>query len=55
MTMPQIDAEIEARLLSFTSWRSVSIPVISRISSTPNCAIASSMAFCSLAAGNNAC
>ena len=55
MTMPQIDAEIEARLLSFTSLRSVSMPVISRISSTPNCEMASSIAFCSLAAGNSAC
>ena len=55
MMMPNTDAEIEARLLSFTSLRSVSMPVISRISSTPNCDTASSIAFCSLAAGNRAC
>ena len=40
MMMPKTDAEIEARLLSLTSLRSVSMPVISRISSTPNCDIA---------------
>ena len=55
MMMPKTDAEIEARLLCLTSLRSVSMPVISRISSTPNCDIASSIAFCSLAAGNSAC
>ncbi len=38
-----------------TSLRSVSMPVSSSSISTPNCATASIIAFCSLAAGNSAC
>ena len=54
-TMPAMEAENEARPLSRTSLRSVSMPVSSSSTRMPNCATASSIAFCSLAAGNRAC
>ena len=54
-TMPASDAEIEAPPVFFTSLRSVSMPVSSNNMRMPNCDSASSIAFCSLAAGNSAC
>ena len=55
MTMPISEANKEARPVCRTSLRSVSIPVSKSSNRTPNCEIASIIAFCSALFGNNAC
>ena len=54
-TMPAREAIADAAPVRRTSLRSVSIPVSSSSISTPNWETASSIAFCSLAAGKMAC
>ena len=53
--MPVSEANSEARPLWRAIFKSVSMPVRSSSMRMPNCAIASIIAFCSLAAGNSAC
>ena len=53
--MPASEAEIAARPVRRTSLRSVSMPVSRSSSRMPSWATASSIAFCSSAAGNSAC
>ncbi len=55
MMMPAIEAMADAPPVRRTSFRSVSMPVRSKSIRTPNCEMASSMAFCSFAAGKIAC
>ena len=54
-TMPMSEAKAAARPVWRTSLRSVSMPVSSSRSRTPNCETASIIAFCSGFLGNKAC